>query len=467
MTLSDSSTLESLTVTVDTIGSDATGDMITGIDFAANATAYVNNVTVTCKDDNDTTFQLLNIGNSGVTAYVRNSWINATPLSSVKPNWDQIFVDSNATLYLDDCLVEGRGDNLTTYNSNAIIYADNCEFLVIATASKQIWTRNIHLGNNGGEIYIANSRIRMEAWNVDSSTPIYCVNVENRRTSGGVIRLTNCDLYSVTVNTVASSFDSYNCRNGDGTADDGILDLYNCRVYTYRTGTNLNTDDRAVGLAIDGNGASSTIENCSFYTEETNRGDAFSVDVTGNGSVVARNSSFSTTAANDTFYDLKESGSSGSITVDNVIYDRNKVLGNIIDRDDMRYMKNTSGGQLVAGDVVAATNEISNVTSNEFEAAGDKDNLVIGMLTETVADDAFGWVQIMGSTAVLKADGTDTNGGGNIAVGDLLTAYSYSNRARKAAAGEMAFAIAMEAFTTEHTVGTLDAVLIEPRQMND
>ena len=121
-------------------------------------------------------------------------------------------------------------------------------------------------------------------------------------------------------------------------------------------------------------------------------------------------------------------------------------------------VKNTSGGELVAGDVVilksvAAGNEVTTTT-----AQGD--DKVFGMVTETIANDASGLIQTVGKTVSLKVDGT-----ADIAVGDLLGTYTAAGIAMKAAAGDMAFAIALEAYATDDSSGVIDALLITPRKL--
>lgn len=119
-------------------------------------------------------------------------------------------------------------------------------------------------------------------------------------------------------------------------------------------------------------------------------------------------------------------------------------------------MKNTSGGTLTAGTVVvfkavAAGNEITTTTT-----AGD--NKVFGMVAESIANNASGLIQTLGKTVSLKADGTT-----DIAAGDYLATFTTAGVAAKASTGQMAFAIALEAYTTDDGNGVLDALLITPR----
>lgn len=121
-------------------------------------------------------------------------------------------------------------------------------------------------------------------------------------------------------------------------------------------------------------------------------------------------------------------------------------------------MENTSGGELVEGDAVvlkavAVGDEVTTTTT-----AGD--SMVFGVVAETIADNAYGYVQTLGKAVAVKADGTD-----DISIGDLLSTFTTAKISQKAASGEMAFGVALEAYTTNDSNGVLDALLISPRQM--
>ena len=118
-----------------------------------------------------------------------------------------------------------------------------------------------------------------------------------------------------------------------------------------------------------------------------------------------------------------------------------------------RYVKNTSGAQRVAGDVVslkavAAGNEVA------VPAAAGEDN-VYGMVAETINDNAWGYVQVKGKTTVLKS----TNAGGAIAIGDTLCT-EIGVRAQLAVAGGQVFARALEACAAADC--TIDAFIKSP-----
>lgn len=141
----------------------------------------------------------------------------------------------------------------------------------------------------------------------------------------------------------------------------------------------------------------------------------------------------------------------------------NKALNNggvitEVQEADYQRAKNTSGGQLVAGDVVtfkavAAGNELTTTTTQG-------DDLVYGIASATIENNAFGLFQTGGKTTSLKVDGTT-----DIAIGDFLGTFTTAKIGMKAAAGDMAFAIALEAYITNDSSGVLDALLVKPRKI--
>lgn len=126
------------------------------------------------------------------------------------------------------------------------------------------------------------------------------------------------------------------------------------------------------------------------------------------------------------------------------------------DESHLIYCKNTSGGDLTAGVVVvmkavAAGNEFTTTTT-----AGDPK--VWGELAEDVANNNWGFIRERGKTTKLKVNGT-----ADIAIGDLLTTYTSAGISAKAGAGEVAFAMALEAYADDDDNGVIDALIITPR----
>jgi len=137
------------------------------------------------------------------------------------------------------------------------------------------------------------------------------------------------------------------------------------------------------------------------------------------------------------------------------------IADNYVDQHyfETRYMayKNTSGSALTKGDVVvlssvSAGNECS-MTTNGGDAK------VLGMADATIENNAQGVILIEGKTTALKADGTTP-----IAIGDFLSTFTTAGVAKKAAAGDMAFAVSLSNYSSAST-GTISAILITPRKI--
>lgn len=120
-------------------------------------------------------------------------------------------------------------------------------------------------------------------------------------------------------------------------------------------------------------------------------------------------------------------------------------------------MKNTSGGTLTVGTVVTLKNVAG---ASEFTTTTTaSDPLVFGVLASaSVTNNSNGMVQTLGKNISVKVDGTT-----DIAIGDFLTTFTTAGIAQKAVAGQTAFAIALEAYTTNDSNGVIDALLIAPR----
>jgi len=120
--------------------------------------------------------------------------------------------------------------------------------------------------------------------------------------------------------------------------------------------------------------------------------------------------------------------------------------------------KNTSGGSLAAGDLVtfkavAAGDEVTTTTIQG-------DDLIFAMAVETITNNSYGRFQTLGKTTALKVDGTT-----DIAIGDFIGSFTSAGIGMKAAAGDMAIAIALEAYTANDSNGVIDALLIKPRKI--
>lgn len=144
--------------------------------------------------------------------------------------------------------------------------------------------------------------------------------------------------------------------------------------------------------------------------------------------------------------------------VDIAVNSANNVGGNTTTEKSYSQMKNTSGAGFAAGDVVilksvAAGDEVTSTTTYG-------DDKVYGMAQFAISNNAYGAILVEGYTEILKVDGTT-----DISVGDFLTSFSSAGIAAKARSGDMAFAIALEAYTTNDSSGVITALLIKPRKV--
>ncbi len=146
----------------------------------------------------------------------------------------------------------------------------------------------------------------------------------------------------------------------------------------------------------------------------------------------------------------------------------NTVTGNFISNtlgtlsesfeQEVFYMKNTSGGSLALGDIVVLKSVATMIEVTTTTTQGDDKGF--GMIMETIANNTFGAILKNGVTTNLKVDGTT-----DIAVGDFIGTFTTAKIGMKAATGDMAIAIAREAYTTDDSSGVIDALFITPRKI--
>lgn len=132
--------------------------------------------------------------------------------------------------------------------------------------------------------------------------------------------------------------------------------------------------------------------------------------------------------------------------------------GSTTTEKEVRQMKNTSGSALAAGDVVVIKAAADGDEVTTTTTAGD--DYVFGMAMRAISNNEYGPVLVEGYTTQLKVDGTT-----DIAIGDFLCTFTSAGIAAKATTGDMAFAIALEAYTTDDSSGVLNALLISPRKL--
>ena len=141
----------------------------------------------------------------------------------------------------------------------------------------------------------------------------------------------------------------------------------------------------------------------------------------------------------------------------------NNLGGSTTTEKRFMWMKNTSGGTLTQGTAVvfksvADGDEITTTTSQGDDKVFGM--VLSGVVSGSINDDNYGYILTEGFTTKLKVDGTT-----DIAIGDYLGTFTTAGIAMKAAAGDMAFAIALEAYTTDDSSGIIDALLVSPRKI--
>lgn len=146
------------------------------------------------------------------------------------------------------------------------------------------------------------------------------------------------------------------------------------------------------------------------------------------------------------------------VTLSNSSYSVTNAYASTLSKKDNLFLTNESGGTLTAGSVVvlkstAAGDEITTTTTQgDDKVFGVNPSLHISGLYDKITTEGF--------LNNLRVDGTTA-----ISVGDFLGTFTTAGIAMKAAAGDMAFAIALEAYSTADSNGVIDALLIKPRKI--
>lgn len=304
------------------------------------------------------------------------------------------------------------------------------------------------------------------------------------------LKIHNCGIYQLdnvfSTSHIGSAF--YIFADGTVAGASGAVSFFHCRASDSDYGFNFITADTVDislfalvdcyattndtdGFHFDGAGSNirelslvSCVSNSNFrdglrMTKETDNikivGGEFSdnsgyginiIDSTSKGNIITAN-----TFDNNTSGGILDNGIGTQIDDSNVGLTETELKKHI-------KMKNTSGGTLDVGDVVvlkavAAGDQVTTTTTQG-------DDAVYGMAVESTNNNSYKNFQISGKTTLLKVDGTT-----NIAIGDFLGTFTTAKIAMKAAAGDMAFARALEAYTNNDSNGVIDALLIKPRKI--
>jgi len=122
-------------------------------------------------------------------------------------------------------------------------------------------------------------------------------------------------------------------------------------------------------------------------------------------------------------------------------------------------MENNSGGVISAGSFVIE--RVASTDGKEINTTTTQgDDHVIGIVPANIADATYGPVLVLG-----VYDGALVNGTADIAVGDFLGTYTSAGIGMQCASGDMAVAVALEAYTTDDSSGTIKVKVIPPRKV--
>lgn len=132
--------------------------------------------------------------------------------------------------------------------------------------------------------------------------------------------------------------------------------------------------------------------------------------------------------------------------------------GSPMTEKSIHHMYNGHGSTISSGRVVVLRPSTHNDEVIMSTTLGD--DRVFGMAMEAINSGERGRILVEGYTTILEVNGVT-----DIAKGDFLTCYTSTGKACKASAGDMAFAIALEAYTADNSSGVIDAFIIKPRKI--
>jgi len=246
------------------------------------------------------------------------------------------------------------------------------------------------------------------------------------------------DNTTVGFSTVGSGDESFiSCTSSSNTGDG-----FSCSAGN-KSYTNCLSSQNS-GDGYDVSGGTVKFSSCRSVSDS---GQAFNISATSGFSMTG--CSHPATLGND----LKGSVAASSPTADNVL---GGPTSGFKSHQIVYGMENGSGGTISAGMVVVFKADSDGDVVTTTTTVGD--DKVVGVAMVSMTDGRPASVMVQGKTTLLKVNGTT-----DIAIGDFLSTYSEAGIAAKASAGDMVFAIALEAYTTNDSAGVIDALIISPR----
>jgi len=127
------------------------------------------------------------------------------------------------------------------------------------------------------------------------------------------------------------------------------------------------------------------------------------------------------------------------------------------------YVEIVQPSGVAVGDVVAMRGTSQFGYGDALEAQKTADigsSKVLGVAVTAHSNNQKALIQVGGKCLSVKVSGTAA-----IAIDDLLSTHDAAGIAQKAASGECAFAVALEAYANDDDAGVISAYLISPRQV--
>jgi len=408
---------------------------------------------------------------------IRSVWLLNAGGASPTPDGGIMFTtcDYNTIedVYCASAAVIGVG--LTTSTHNTIVgctIVDNFSNLVLMTNSDDntITSNTFDGATTGAGIYLMESDGNTISGNVCQGNACGGISFETIAACNNTITGNTCNGNDIGIYLDNSSNNNTVAGNTcNGNTSYGIYLDTSQNTVSGNTCT-LNGEE---GIRLDGNADHNNIcgNNCEANSQTTDNTDS-NIRIEGSYNLITSNVCRQGGEANKPRYGISVPGVKNVIS-SNDLYNAGKTAnfldegGNTIVRDDNRditpvqikhliYVQNTSGGNLLQGNVVKYNAAAGSVGFTSPTAVGDDG--VWGMLREDIANTAWGYIQVLGGTTLLDT----TNAGGAIVIGNFLCAEN-GVRARLAAAGNMVFAIALEDCDAANCV--IDALIIKPRKL--
>lgn len=335
------------------------------------------------------------------------------------------------------------------YVSNFVLDSVKCSNCTTDGATidtgKNFTVINCSFESNGGDGLVVGETINSTEYFIIQncrfvSNALSGFKIEDVNVSNGII--TGCQAVS---NTTGFFIDAGNTYSVIG-----------CQAFYNTTGFNASATRIAFvgctagdcGVGFDINAITTSLTACSAYLNTTSDIDVADVSSGLSGEVTIVGCNFNENGGT-------APGNEINMT-DKFVQAYGNSMQSLVTSREIIKMVNNSGSFISAGEVVTFASAANGYEITRTTTVGD--DKVLGVAISNMANTGTGQVLVKGKTTVLKVNGTT-----DIAIGDFLATYSVAGIAAKAVAGDMVFAIALEAYTTNDSNGVIDALIISPR----